>query len=159
MNATKQYEFIDNIFIRPGYGTFGYSDGEAAEDYLLTRIRQTADVSTGSAGLAAATRDPEVMKRYSGGTPIPDAYHRAVSRRAVAESTGLARETTRRKLSRLIEQGRLIEDERGGVRGRYALLADPDNLAFARDIVQEFLRTAERLERISPADAARGDER
>jgi hypothetical protein len=116
----------------------------------------TVYIAVVTAGLAGATRDPEVIERYAGNAPIPDAYFRAVSRRAIAESTGLARETTRRKVARLVEQGRLIEDTRGAVRGRFNLLSDSANLAFARSLVQEFRRTAERLERLAPADPITG---
>ena len=126
-----------------------YGDLDAATVYLAVV----------TAGLAGATRDPQVIERYTGETPIPDAYYRAVSRRAIAESTGLARETTRRKVARLIEQGRLIEDTRGAVRGRFNLLSDAENLAFARELVQEFQRTAERLGRIGRVEPSTGDPR
>ena len=59
------YELINNIYTRPGNRTFGYSDGDAVENYLLSCIRAAADVSTGSAELAAAIRDWPSMYHLS----------------------------------------------------------------------------------------------
>jgi len=53
----KDYILIDNILIPPGQRHFAYSDGDAVEEYLLQQIRAAADVSIGSADLAAAIRD------------------------------------------------------------------------------------------------------
>jgi hypothetical protein len=101
-----------------------------------------------SAGVAAASRDAEAMRLYSGAAPLPDQYHRPISRRAIAASTGLSRETTRRKIARLIADGHLVEDD-NGVRGRSNILLERDNLTFAKGLLAEFERTTERLARIA----------
>jgi hypothetical protein len=49
-------------------------------------------------------------------TIIPPELQRPVTRLAITRSTGLPRETVRRKVAALIEVGVLIHDERGGVR-------------------------------------------
>jgi GT2 family glycosyltransferase/SAM-dependent methyltransferase len=61
----KDYILIDNILIPPGQRHFAYSDGDAVEDYLLQQIRAAADVSIGSADLAAAIRDWPSMYHLS----------------------------------------------------------------------------------------------
>lgn len=144
--------------IGEGFRMQAFAVAEAFLRIVRSAAQHYGDVDTATvylavvtAGLAGAVRDPEVVRRYGGETPVPLVYHRPVSRRAIAESTGLARETARRRLARLVEQGRLTEDDRGGLRGRYNLLAEPENLAFARELMLEFQRTAERLERLGPA--------
>ena len=49
-------------------------------------------------------------------TLIPADLQRPVTRLAITRATGLPRETVRRKVASLIEEGMLISDERGGVR-------------------------------------------
>jgi SAM-dependent methyltransferase len=90
----KDYILIDNIYIPPGHvrktgslenlprlpktsndcpsdneppvrKSFAYSDGDTVEDYLLQQIRDAADVSVGSADLAAAIRDWPSMYHLS----------------------------------------------------------------------------------------------
>ena len=70
------------------------------------------------------------------------------SRRAIAASTGLPRETVRRKIAALIETGDLQEDG-SHVRIRQGLLDDERHLDFARVLLQEFARTSVQLGRIA----------
>lgn len=54
---------------------------------------------------------------------VPAELQRPVTRSAIARSTGLPRETVRRKIERIIETGILISDDRGGLRLRPGIFA------------------------------------
>jgi len=54
----------------------------------------------------------------------PEELRGSISRRMIAEKTGIARETVRRKVAMLIEQGLLLADEEDGVRAA-SRLHDP----------------------------------
>lgn len=56
---TKQYRFdaTQRIWLDPAPDGFGYSDGDSAEDYLLSVLKASADVSANSPELLAAIRD------------------------------------------------------------------------------------------------------
>lgn len=54
----------------------------------------------------------------------PDEFRGSTSRLAIADQTGLSRETVRRKINQLIEAGMLFEDAHGQVRPIRALM-DP----------------------------------
>ena len=62
------------------------------------------------------------MEKAGPGSPMlgvrapPDEIRGSISRRMIAERTGLARETVRRKVSQLIEAGFLIANEEDAVR-------------------------------------------
>jgi hypothetical protein len=61
-------------------------------------------------------RQPYFLDDYSDArVSLPAELARPVSRKAISESLGLPRETVRRKVSSLVKQGFLVEDERGGV--------------------------------------------
>jgi hypothetical protein len=62
-----------------------------------------------SAGASRFQRDPEMRARYADQEPLPEGYRTPVSRRAIAESVGLPRETVRRKIAALIADGHLVE--------------------------------------------------
>ena len=58
---------------------------------------------------------PEQLKPYADLTTIiPADLQRPMTRLAITRSTGLPRETVRRKIAALIEAGVLIKDDRGG---------------------------------------------
>lgn len=119
-----------------------YGDLESFAVYLAVLAANAGNVS----------RDPELAARFGGSRPIPREYLRPVSRRAVALSTGLSRETARRKLAQLVADGHLI-DEAGGLRAPETVLAQRGNLDYARLLVSEFLRTSERIRRVNPDEA------
>lgn len=62
------------------------------------------------------------MEKTGAGDPVlgvrapPEAIRGSISRRMIAEKTGIARETVRRKVAHLIDIGLLISDEEDGVR-------------------------------------------
>ena len=96
------------------------------------------------ASVGGALRSPDNAANPPG--PMPDQMYRPVSRRAIAASTGLPRETVRRKVALFVERGLLVSD-RAGVRIRRGLLEQPEHGAFAKTMVREFLRAAEDIQR------------
>ena len=77
--------------------------------------------------------------------PMDPRHFRLVSRRAIAASTGLPRETVRRKIAAFVERGDLIAEGRG-VRIRHGLLEDPRNREFALAMIREFSRVGGQLQ-------------
>ncbi len=68
-----------------------------------------------------AMEDPELRVRYASyDDPIPTELATPISRMALARSTGLPRETVRRKVGKLIEKGWVIETK-DGLRVEYEL--------------------------------------
>ncbi len=93
------------------------------------------------ASLSAAHRDPDVLALPADAGPLPDSYHRPVSRRAIAASTGLPRETVRRKIAQLVAAGRLTEEPQG-VRTQSGVLGLQRNAEFAVVLIREIERSA-----------------
>jgi len=79
--------------------------------------------------------------------PPPEAGFHAISRRAIAASTGLPRETVRRKIAAFIDEGLLIA-QGSYVRIPPDLLENAQIRDFARMMGAEFTRTAAQLARI-----------
>jgi hypothetical protein len=108
-------------------------------------------LSVASASVDASLRDVELTLNPPRGV-MPLRYFRAISRRAIAASTGLPRETVRRKIAALIDQGLLVAD---GARVRIppGLLDEPRIFEFAQVLLLEFTRTGKRLQRMgAPAE-------
>src|SRR6185503_13319377 len=57
--------------------------------------------------------EDQVRLIEGGGAPLPPEEHHAISARAIAEATGLPRETVRRKIAALVADGYLAQDSRG----------------------------------------------
>jgi hypothetical protein len=53
--------------------------------------------------------DPHISARYLHLEEVPEHIYATMSRRAIADKTGLSRETVRRRTNKLIEDGALIE--------------------------------------------------
>jgi len=79
--------------------------------------------------------------------PPTDASFRAVSRRAIAASTGLSREKVRRKIAQMVEAGHLVQETRG-VRIRASVFLERHNADFTAALVRELERSAVELARI-----------
>jgi hypothetical protein len=90
-----------------------------------------------------------------GDSAPPESMLRPVSRRAVAASTGLPRETVRRRIAQLVATDQLIEVA-GGVRCHADLLADPRTLEFATAVIGELERGPLRATRLKELFAPRG---
>ncbi len=91
------------------------------------------------------------LRRDRGGfghnEPPPDEDRLPVSRRAVAASVGLPRETVRRKVIELVEKGHLVE-VRGGLKAVAPALEHADNLQIVLGAIRTFQRTAAELEEV-----------
>jgi hypothetical protein len=80
-----------------------------------------------------------------GGGPLPPEEHHPVSARAIAEATGLPRETVRRKIATLVHDGYLAQDSRG-VRTTPGLLDQRGNGLFVATATREIKRMAQAME-------------
>jgi hypothetical protein len=105
----------------------------------------TIYMAVACASVAGAMRDPEVALNTRNGPPL-DIHFRPVSRRAIAASTGLPRETVRRKIALMVERGYLVEEPRG-VRTRPGVLQERRNSEFADTVMREIQRAAWELAR------------
>ena len=76
--------------------------------------------------------------------PPPAEQRLPVSRRAIAASVGLPRETVRRKLIELVEKGHL-QEVRGGLRAVAPVLEHADNLRIVLGAIRTFERAAGEL--------------
>ena len=86
--------------------------------------------------------DPELRARYASfDEVIPPSLYTPVSRLALARSTGMPRETVRRKIAKMIELGVVVEDERGGLCIRPDIIEDFDPEA----VLEPQLRNLRRL--------------
>ncbi len=91
-------------------------------------------------------RDPQALALYAHDTPVPDNLRMGTTRRAVAESVGLPRETVRRKIASLVAQGHLVERD-GLVSTAGSVLDQRRNREFVLGVLAEFERTAAMLKR------------
>ena len=99
-----------------------------------------------SAGASHFQRDPKLRSRYAGEEPLPDDLRLGISRRAIADSVGLPRETVRRKIAGLIAEGHVVE-EGGLVKARGPVVEQGRNQEFLIAALKEFARTADDLRR------------
>ena len=89
--------------------------------------------------------EDQVKLIEGGGQPLPPEEHHPISARAIAEATGLPRETVRRKIAALVADGFLAQDSRG-VRTIPGLLDQRDNGAFMSLASREIKRMAQSME-------------
>lgn len=103
-----------------------------------------------SAGISHFQRDSELRARYADDAPLPNELRLGVSRRAIAESVGLPRETVRRKIKALIESGHVFEED-GLVKARGPVIDLDRNLEFLLGAMREVDRAAAALKRADEA--------
>ena len=89
--------------------------------------------------------DDQLKLIESGGGPLPPEEHHPVSARAIAEATGLPRETVRRKIAALVAEGFLAQDSRG-VRTTPGLLDQRGNDLFVAQTSREIKRMTQAME-------------
>lgn len=94
-----------------------------------------------SANLGRMMRSQDLV---SDDAPPPDEDRLPVSRRAIAASVGLPRETVRRKVIELIEKGHLVE-VRGGLKAVAPVLEHADNLQIVLGAIRSFERAVAEL--------------
>ena len=102
-------------------------------------------LSVAAASAGHALRNDALLSELAG-APLPDDLQRVVSGRAIAAATLLPRETVRRKLATLVEDGLLVREE-GGVRIPSDTLNHKTNRAFADSLVGELTGASLRLSR------------
>ena len=105
-------------------------------------------LTVAAASTTSHLRDPALIAHLDGGA-LPDHLHKPTSGRAVAEATGLARETVRRRIDALVASGRLIREERG-VRTMTDTISLNRNLEFMRFLTHELTTAAGRIARFDP---------
>jgi biotin operon repressor len=132
----------------------------AALEVLLRIWRQAVDcfpdddletilvyLTVAAASTTSHLRDPGLIAELDDG-PLPDRLHRPTSGRAVAEATGLARETVRRRIDALVASGRLARDARG-VRTITDSISLNRNLEFMRFLIHELTAASGRIGRFN----------
>lgn len=100
-------------------------------------------LTVASASVGTVIRDMEFLERL-GSEPLAPGLQRPIGARAVSASSGLPRETVRRKLKLLVAQDRILENEHG-----YSIMSDTlrreNNLQFGRGLIAELERAAGKL--------------
>lgn len=90
-------------------------------------------------GVATVSRlmsRPEAESYENVASVIPPEMQVPVNALSIADSTGIPRETVRRKIKELIVDGFLVEDERGGYRMKPGALVEHDVLSIYLDHLQ-----------------------
>jgi hypothetical protein len=111
-----------------------------------TEILIYATVAT--ANVQKLMRERTIPLEYAGTAVLPREWVVPISRNAIAEATGLPRETVRRNVARMIERGLLIDDERGGVTQPIGVIEDRGVEPVLDAMLVELLRAIERLQRV-----------
>jgi hypothetical protein len=75
----------------------------------MTIVELTVFLIVSVAGVQRLVRQPDIPEQMRGTEPLPVFLVGTISRRAVAEASGLPRETVRRIIAKLIRRGHLIE--------------------------------------------------
>ncbi len=88
--------------------------------------------------------DPHISARYLSQEDVPEHVYVTMSRRAIADKTGLSRETVRRRTNKLIEDGVLIESN-GNVRLGHRVRTHEDiaNVNALHAAAQSFLKVVQ----------------
>ena len=85
-------------------------------------------------------RDPELLALYAHNEPIPQDRLFGISRRAIADSVGLPRETVRRKIAVLISDGLVLEED-GLVKPKSPMIDQEGNRKLALNMLKAFETT------------------
>ncbi|HEX6374330.1 MAG TPA: helix-turn-helix domain-containing protein [Allosphingosinicella sp.] len=86
------------------------------------------------------TELPEALRNV--GTPLPPGFAAECNVSSIAAATGLNRETTRRKVNALVEQGYLARSEEGEISFPTERQQDPATLDFVRKQLEAVVRLA-----------------
>ncbi len=100
-------------------------------------------VAMASLGRFLRADDLDILMQNGG--PFPEEAHHTVSARAIAEATGLPRETVRRKIAVLVAAGHLAQDSRG-VHTFPPLIEQRGNGEFVRLATREIKRMGAALQ-------------
>ena len=127
-------------FLLRQYGRMAEAGGGDVERYVIY-------LAVASASTRRIFRDPKLRALYGDAVPAPPEERSAVSRRAIAKSVGLPRETVRRKLQELIDAGILAENSRGVTLSGPAL-EQGDNIRLVQDVIGEMQRATADIARL-----------
>lgn len=89
--------------------------------------------------------DPSTASQHMADQVVPDQLRGSISRVMVADRTGLARETVRRRIAELEKKGLIALDQRGYVRLHGRSVADPAYQQTVVDIYRAVERYQKRL--------------
>lgn len=98
-----------------------------------------------TAAVQKAMRDPRLPAEWQGTKRMPRAVIGYISRRAIAEATGLPRENVRRIVNELIAEDRLLLGPRGAVANKGGLLESQRIVASIHDQLTVAARTFQLL--------------
>lgn len=90
-------------------------------------------------------REREMPQEIMGGKRMPRELIGYISRRAIASSTGLPRETVRRTVLELEADGLVLIGPKGGVANRGGILERPEIVSAIRTSVHQFAQVASKL--------------
>jgi hypothetical protein len=125
--------------------------GLAAVDGLLRILRAAGETygndyeatiiywSVALASVGRFMRSDDLPLLIESEAPLPEDAHHLVSARAIAEATGLPRETVRRKIAHLVAEGHLVQEAKG-VRTFSPLLEHRGNRGFVELATREIRR-------------------
>ena len=93
-------------------------------------------------------RERTIPEKLAGTEILPREWVVPISRNAIATTSGLPRETVRRHVARMIQEGLLIEDPRGGVTLPAGVIQDRELEPFLEGLLTHYARSVEELIRI-----------
>ncbi len=103
-------------------------------------------IAVGAITTERPVRDPNAPEHFARfGVPIPSADMARCTALAVSAATGLPRETTRRKIRQMIDDGLLIRDEPVGVRINPDIVQRPEFQVIVRRHAGEIARLTNAL--------------
>jgi hypothetical protein len=98
-----------------------------------------------TAAVQRVIRDPALPEGWRGTARMPRSVIGYISRRGIAEATGLPRENVRRIVDELLAEGRLLTGPRGAVANKGGLLESQLLLDALQRLLAEHARTGQRL--------------
>ncbi len=98
-------------------------------------------------------RERSIPREFYATSVLPREWVVPISRNAIASATGLPRETVRRQVGKMIEQGLLVEDPRGGVTPPVGVLQNLAVASIVETLVSEFARAADAMMRVGVLEA------
>ena len=104
--------------------------------------------SVAVASIGRFLRSDDLVSLMEGPDYLPEEAHHPISARAIAEATGLPRETVRRKIAALVADGHLAQDSRG-VRTLPGLLDQRSNREVILAAVREIKRMAAAMDTVA----------
>jgi hypothetical protein len=94
-----------------------------SETFKMPPAKQLLYMTIMMAAVQRLMRGNELPDDLRDATALPDAYVGYVSRRALAAATGLSRETVRRMVLEMLDEGLLSQGPRGGLAAKSGVLA------------------------------------